>query len=142
MATTSAKANTEPLITGTADDVSSIDEVRQRAASQLVPLRRASKSRQETLKLYKGFIRSENQRTQDLHAEGAGGIETARRRSDLIDVVLDDLFEAARKSASSQGDKKVSEHPITLIANGGYGRGLLNPGSDIDLLFLHADPIR
>jgi len=117
-------------------DSKTIAELRQRADAELVPMRRNSSSRQEDLQLYKKFIRAENQRIRKLHESGGGGIEIARRRSDLIDVVLDDLFEAALEHATD-GNQNVGKHPITVIANGGYGRGVLNPGSDIDLLFIH-----
>lgn len=111
-------------------------ELRRRAEAELVPMRRSNDSRQEDLQLYKKFIRTENQRIRELHESGDGGIQVARRRSELIDVVLDDLFEAALEHAAD-GNENVGKHPITVIANGGYGRGVLNPASDIDLLFIH-----
>ncbi|MBC7980542.1 MAG: [protein-PII] uridylyltransferase [Armatimonadetes bacterium] len=84
----------------------------------------------ERIGLYKRFIETEQERILVRHRAGAGGLEIAQARADLIDSLLSTILETSVKS------HKVASSPIALVAIGGYGRGTLNPGSDIDLLFL------
>lgn len=65
------------------------------------------------------------------HLAGASGIDVASSRADLIDSVLRNLF------AATMPEPEAGTPPLALVATGGYGRGLLNPHSDIDILFLY-----
>ena len=84
----------------------------------------------ERVSLYKRFIESEQENILARHREGAGGLEICEARSAMIDTLVAAILQA---TINSQG---LTESPIALVAVGGYGRGTLNPGSDIDLLFL------
>jgi [protein-PII] uridylyltransferase len=69
------------------------------------------------------------------HRQGAGGMEVAAAYSTVMDHMIRYLF-------SSLGAELLPRFRgqgagLALIAQGGYGRGELNPYSDIDLLFLH-----
>lgn len=94
-------------------------------------------SRSERLTLFKGTLNDGEEALKAEHLAGAKGLEIATRRTDLIDVILRELF--IRQAATLDVDVANS---LTLIATGGYGRGLLNPFSDIDLLFLHNDKMK
>jgi [protein-PII] uridylyltransferase len=60
------------------------------------------------------------------HFSGAGGSEVVQRRTALIDRVLRDVHGRVAESG-----------PLpTIVAIGGYGRGELNPHSDIDFMLL------
>ena len=66
------------------------------------------------------------------HRQGAGGLEVVQAHSVLVDGVLSEIYE---KLASRHGGKAITRK-IALVCLGGYGRGELNPHSDIDLMFL------
>ncbi|BCX49130.1 PII uridylyl-transferase [Haloferula helveola] len=99
------------------------------AKKALKPASQGHLSPAERIALYKRFMKIEEHRIRLRHRAGAGGLEIARARSELLDVVLDSVFKTALL-------KRTSKSPISLVATGGYGRGTLNPASDIDLLFL------
>jgi [protein-PII] uridylyltransferase len=100
------------------------------AREALKPAAQGQLSPAERIALYKRFLKIEEHRIQLRHRSGAGGIEIARARAHLIDTTLISILDAAMRAR--QGNVP----PIALVATGGYGRGTLNPRSDIDLLFL------
>ena len=87
------------------------------------------------LPLYQKFLKIENHRLRLRHQAGGGGREVCASRASLIDVLLRHIFAAASTSAAEKNGRKAP--PVSLVALGGYGRGELNPGSDIDVMFLH-----
>ncbi len=86
----------------------------------------------DLIRRYRSFLKKEEHRIRLHHKAGASGTDVCSQRSTLLDVVLHNLFAGAL--ALSEAEVRV-----TLVATGGYGRGLLNPGSDVDLLFLHPE---
>src|SRR5215469_6530364 len=88
----------------------------------------------EVLPLYKKFLKVEEHRLRLKHQAGGGGREICARRAELIDILLQYVFGAAAAAAHGNGERGV---PLALIALGGYGRGELNPFSDIDVMVLH-----
>ncbi|MAS96404.1 MAG: [protein-PII] uridylyltransferase [Verrucomicrobiales bacterium] len=107
----------------------------EQAKERLATIKAESGERRTPLTIYREFLKGEKKAILEAHRNGGDGIEISRRRSTLIDVLLDDIFHLFLKE-SGAAKKTKQEHPITIVASGGYGRGELNPGSDIDLQFL------
>jgi [protein-PII] uridylyltransferase len=87
----------------------------------------------EVLPTYKKFLKLEEHRLRLKHQAGGGGREICARRGELVDVILRHVFAAAANAVGQ------SETSLALIALGGYGRGELNPFSDVDVMLLHGD---
>ncbi|MSQ46823.1 MAG: [protein-PII] uridylyltransferase [Deltaproteobacteria bacterium] len=69
------------------------------------------------------------------HAANATGTEIVTLHTRYIDRLIQYLF-AAASQIYAQRNPRLNQR-CTVLAQGGYGRGELNPYSDIDLLFLY-----
>src|SRR6266498_3693627 len=104
------------------------------SAAERLPLPPSRQPSQE-LARYKNFLKVESHRLKILHRAGAGGREICQARAAVLDVLLRFILEAVRNN--TRVESKTAPPAFALVAIGGYGRGELNPQSDIDIMFLH-----
>ena len=109
-----------------------LEKVLAHAANQLAAT--GARRPTEILPLYKKFLKVEEHRLRLKHQAGGGGREICARRAELVDVLLQYVFGAATAAARGNGESGIA---MALVALGGYGRGELNPFSDIDVMLLH-----
>src|SRR5579864_2349295 len=74
-------------------------------------------------------------RAEQLLLQDRHGRRCAERLCQMQDDIIRILFEFTGGTLYRSSVPSEAEH-MTVVATGGYGRGLLAPGSDIDLLFL------
>jgi [protein-PII] uridylyltransferase len=110
-----------------------LEKVLAHAERELAPTGGARPT--EMLPLYKKFLRIEEHRLRLRHKAGGGGRDLCARRVNLVDVLLRHVFGAAAQFARGPTDRPPT--PLALFALGGYGRGELNPSSDVDVMFVH-----
>ncbi len=114
-----------------------VEKIEENAAGRLaLP---SGKAPVEELSRYKRFLTVESHRLKLLHRAGTGGREICRGRAALIDILLRYLWDGAKSTLSGQAQKEFPS--LALVALGGYGRGELNPHSDVDFMFLHAGQV-
>jgi len=84
--------------------------------------------------LAREHLQEVRERLYQIHLAGASGQSIVDAYTLVIDRLLSSLFRAASDAYAERFSRL--DQRCAVIAQGGYGRAELNPGSDIDLLFL------
>lgn len=92
------------------------------------------RERLEYFKRFRAFLRAGQDKIRAWHRQGAGGREVVQAHSGLIDETIKHVV-TALSGLETFRTRNLADR-FALVAVGGYGRGELNPHSDIDLLFL------
>jgi [protein-PII] uridylyltransferase len=95
----------------------------------------APKVREKAVALFKRTIAEGRAVADELLIQDGGGTACAERLSHLMDEVIRALYEFATHHVYRSKNPSAAER-MSVVAVGGYGRGTLAPGSDIDLLFV------
>ena len=93
-----------------------------------------AKVRLDYFRRFKELIQQDHEKIKNWHRAGAGGREVIQALTGLMDEVIRHVVTTLSELEEYQN--KNLPDKFALVAVGGYGRGELNPGSDIDLLFL------
>ena len=83
----------------------------------------------------KHFLNHYREQIKQEHRAGASGEWVVKAITAMSDTLITKLFSCIMDDPS---DLQQAGEQLTLVAIGGYGRGELNPNSDIDLMFLHS----
>ncbi|OGG52035.1 MAG: [protein-PII] uridylyltransferase [Candidatus Handelsmanbacteria bacterium RIFCSPLOWO2_12_FULL_64_10] len=91
--------------------------------------------------VFRSFLKKERERIAEMHRQGASGRFVVSELASVVDTIIRDAYRQALLDAH---EEQIEEYAV--LAQGGYGRGFLNPKSDVDLLFLYSrdrkgDPI-
>jgi [protein-PII] uridylyltransferase len=94
-----------------------------------------SRLRKVALPLFKSALTVARDRMKESLSTGASGLGAAKALATETDELIHALYDFTIKHAFYAQNPTESER-VSIVAVGGYGRGALAPGSDIDLLFI------
>ncbi|MDA7632613.1 [protein-PII] uridylyltransferase [bacterium] len=111
----------------------SLLEKAEASANKLLRLKTKPSASVELPK-YRNFLKVESHRLKIEHRAGGEGLVIANARAKILDLVVETLYREILLN-----DPKPEKDPskLAIVAYGGYGRGELNPCSDLDVMILH-----
>src|SRR3989339_508096 len=89
----------------------------------------------ELIKHFKSALKEEEKILFSLHRSGIGGMRLVHLHTYFIDDILKTIYNLSLRNNDSNFTDY--EKGLSITALGGYGRGELNPKSDIDILFVY-----
>lgn len=92
-------------------------------------------ARAKVLALLRDAVREARSRVEEAFREDRAGHDCARRLASIQDILIERIHDYALNHVFPSSNLSSGER-MAIVAVGGYGRGTLAPGSDIDLLFL------
>lgn len=81
------------------------------------------------------FMKQYGEDIRTRHNEGADGVWVVQTLASMVDTLIRKLFRCITGDVRQQSG---GWEQIALVAIGGYGRGELNPYSDVDIMFLYS----
>ena len=93
------------------------------------------KIRPAIVEVLKAVMKSARTEAENRLCKDGKGTQCAKNLAYVQDEIIRTLYEFSREKIYPRANASELQE-VAIIATGGYGRGTLAPGSDIDLLFL------
>jgi len=82
------------------------------------------------------LLKEANENIRAQHAAGEDSLSLCRLRTKAVDRSVREIWQAILNELAEDDRLEVGKR-VTVVAHGGYARGEMTPGSDVDLMLLH-----